>query len=193
VRVSAGVRADGFHFDVLGNLQANSGTATAGLASPKFGIVFAPLSKLELYGNFGYGYHSNDARGATIAVDPLTGRPADRVRPLVATRGGEFGVRSTGAWGIDSELVFVGDASTTEAGRPSRRTGIEWANYYSPTKWLTIDTDLSWSSSRFTDGNPAGYQIPGAVTSGLVARRNHQRRSRIGRVSRALSRIAADG
>ena len=37
------------------------------------------------------------------------------------------------AWtlGLDSELVFVGDAGTTDAGRPSRRQGIEWTTYYS--------------------------------------------------------------
>jgi hypothetical protein len=32
--------------------------------------------------------------------------------------------------GIDSELVFVGDAGTTDAGRPSRRVGVEWTNYW---------------------------------------------------------------
>ncbi len=140
--------------------------------------MFAPATRLELYGNFGYGYHSNDARGATISIDPASGEPADTVTPLVRTRGGEFGVRSilipklqttVAVWGLalDSELVFVGDAGTTEAGRPSRRFGVEWTNYYSPRPWLTFDADLSWSSARFTDGDPVGPLIPGAV--GLVA------------------------
>jgi hypothetical protein len=41
---------------------------------------------------------------------------------------------SVAAWSLslDSELVFVGDAGTTEAGRPSHRYGIEWVNYYAP-------------------------------------------------------------
>ena len=136
--------------------------------------MFAPARTIELYGNFGYGFHSNDARGATINVDPMTGNPTDRVTPLVGTRGGEAGVRSilipklqttVAVWGLtlDSELVFVGDAGTTEAGRPSRRFGVEWANYYSVRPWLTLDADLSWSSARFTDDDPAGSQIPGAV------------------------------
>lgn len=30
----------------------------------------------------------------------------------------------------DSELLFVGDAGTTEASRPSRRQGIELTHYY---------------------------------------------------------------
>jgi outer membrane receptor protein involved in Fe transport len=68
-------------------------------------------------------------------------------------------------WGldIDSELVFVGDAGTTEASRGSRRYGIEWSNYYRVLPWLTLDADLSLSKARFRDGDPAGTFIPGAV------------------------------
>jgi hypothetical protein len=174
LRATAGLRGDLYAFVVQSNRPQNSGTEGAGLLSPKLGVAFAPSRKLELYGNFGYGYHSNDARGATLTVDPVSGEPADTVTPLVRTRGGEVGLRTVivpkvqttvAVWGLtlDSELVFVGDAGTTEAGRPSRRMGVEWANYYSPWRWLTLDADLSWSSARFTDGDPAGSAIPGAV------------------------------
>ena len=173
-RVTAGLRGDTYRFDVRSHIAENSGTDTAALLSPKFGVVYAPSRRVELYGNFGYGYHSNDARGATITVDPLTRLPTDRVTPLVRTRGEEFGFRSTlipkvqstvAVWGLtlDSELVFVGDAGTTEPGRPSRRFGIEWANYYRPSTWLTVDADLSWSSAHFTDDDAGGREIPGAV------------------------------
>jgi outer membrane receptor protein involved in Fe transport len=30
-------------------------------------------------------------------------------------------------------------------------------------QWLVIDSDLAWSRSRFTDADPAGNRIPGAV------------------------------
>ncbi len=173
-RVSAGLRGDVYRFNVQSGRIENSGTDTAALLSPKAGAVFAPSRKLELYANLGYGHYSNDGRGATITVDPATGAPAERVTPLVRTRGGEFGLRSilipklqstVAVWGLtlDSELIFVGDAGTTEAGRPSRRFGVEWANYYSPRPWLTVDADVSWSSARFTDSDPAGNEIPGAV------------------------------
>jgi outer membrane receptor protein involved in Fe transport len=65
--------------------------------------------------------------------------------------------------GIDSELVFVGDAGTTEAGRPSRRVGIEWTNYWRLRPWLTADADLSLSRAEFTDSDPIGSRIPGAL------------------------------
>jgi len=173
-RVSAGLRGDVYHFDVRSNLSENSGIDTTGLVSPKLGVVFAPSTTIEVYGNVGYGFHSNDARGATMTIDPVTRTQAERVTPLVRTRGAEIGVRSilvpklqttVAVWGLtlDSELVFVGDAGTTEAGRPSRRFGVEWANYYSVRPWLTLDADLSWSSARFTDGDPIGSEIPGAV------------------------------
>jgi outer membrane receptor protein involved in Fe transport len=65
--------------------------------------------------------------------------------------------------GLESELLFVGDAGTTEASRPSRRTGIEATAYVRPWPWLTFDGDLAVSRSRFTDRDPAGDRIPGAV------------------------------
>ena len=96
--------------------------------------------------------------------------------PLARARGAEAGIRSVRiprlqtsltAWtlSLDSELIFIGDAGTTEAGRPSHRYGVEWANYYSPRPWLTFDFDLAVSSARFTDDDPAGDSIPGAVAT----------------------------
>jgi outer membrane receptor protein involved in Fe transport len=80
---------------------------------------------------------------------------------------------------IDSELVFVGDAGTTEASRPSRRVGLELANYWTPLDWLTLDADLSISRARFRDNdtslsNPSpgasdGNHIPGAIESVVAA------------------------
>ena len=100
--------------------------------------------------------------------------------PLVRARGAEIAVRtvvvphlqtSLAAWtlALDSELVFVGDAGTTEAGRPSRRLGIELTNYYAPRPWLILDGDLSVSRARFQDQDPAGARIPGAVETVVSA------------------------
>jgi outer membrane receptor protein involved in Fe transport len=59
--------------------------------------------------------------------------------------------------------VFVGDAGTTEASRPSLRRGIEWSNRYIPKPWLIVDLDLSASRAQFTDNDPAGNYIPGSI------------------------------
>ncbi len=79
--------------------------------------------------------------------------------------------RTVSAWwlDIDSELVFVGDAGTTEAGRPSRRYGVELANYWAVNDWLTLDADVSWSHARFGDKAPEGRHIPGSIETVVAA------------------------
>ena len=94
LRTLAGLRVDGYRFDVEASDPRNSGTDTAGLASPKGGVVLGPWAGTELYANAGFGFHSNDARGATITVDPTTGEPADRVTPLARAQGAEVGLRT---------------------------------------------------------------------------------------------------
>jgi hydrogenase/urease accessory protein HupE len=181
-RTSIGVRFDGFRFDVSNsNNPANANEKYDGLVSPKLGLVFGPWADTELYLNGGLGYHSNDARGINTTIDPGTGTQVDRATPLVRTYSAEIGARTTWFKGlqstlaiwwldIDSELVFIGDAGTTEAGRPSRRYGLEFANYYSPTDWLTFDADFSFSQARFrnhVDGE--GNHIPGSVETVIAA------------------------
>jgi hypothetical protein len=170
----AGVREDFYNARVDSDLAANSGTTSAHITSPKLNFVFGPFDKTEYFLNYGQGFHSNDARGTTITVDPASGNPAEKVPALVKTKGEEIGVRtemvphlqsSLSLWRLElaSELVFVGDAGTTEASRPSLRRGIEWSNRYIPHNWLLVDLDLSVSRAQFRDGNPVGNTIPGAI------------------------------
>jgi hypothetical protein len=173
LRTTLGLRADRFQFDVAAGNPLNSGREGDSILSPKASLIIGPWASTELYVNWGHGFHSNDARGTTITVDPKTGEPADRVTPLVRASGEEIGVRSrfrrlqaTAAFwrlGLDSELLFVGDAGTTEASRPSRRRGLEMSAAYAPWSWLSVDADLSLSRARFHDGDAAANRIPGAV------------------------------
>ena len=173
-RTVAGVRVDRFHFNVKSDNIANSGTTADTKVSPKLNLIFGPWNKTEFYASAGNGFHSNDARGTTINIDPKSGNPADKVPPLVRSKGVEIGVRSELIPGLqsalsvyrldfDSELTFAGDAGTTEAGRASRRHGFEFSNYYKPVSWLTVDTDVSFARARFRNNDPAGNRIPGAV------------------------------
>lgn len=179
-RTTAGVRGDFYNYDVQSSLTANSGTRSDAIASPKLSLVFGPWAKTEVYVQGGLGFHSNDGRGATTTVDPVTGEAVNRADPLVRTYGAEAGVRTLAVDGlqstlalwwldVDSELVFVGDAGTTEASRPSRRYGVEFANYYRITKTLTLDADFSFSHAEFRDHDPAGDHIPGAIESVVAA------------------------
>jgi outer membrane receptor protein involved in Fe transport len=174
-RTIVGLRGDQYNFDVNSNIPQNSGKADDSIVSPKLSLIFGPWAKTEYFVNYGYGFHSNDARGTTITVDPTDQvTPAEKVDPLVRSKGAEIGVRteiipnvesSLSLWQLklDSELLFVGDAGTTEPSRPSKRTGIEWTNHYRPYSWLLVDLDLSLSRTRFTDEDPVGDYIPGSL------------------------------
>ena len=183
LRTTVGIREDIFAGRVLSDTPENSGNAQATITSPKAGLVLGPWYKTEFYGNAGYGLHSNDIRGATITVDPIDKvAPQDRVPLLVRSKGAELGIRTKAIEGLtssvavfvldfDSELLFVGDAGTTVASRPSRRVGVEWVNQYKPKPWLSFDLDLAYTRARFTDFDPAGDRIPGApawIASGAI-------------------------
>jgi outer membrane receptor protein involved in Fe transport len=175
VRTELGLRADLFDFAVRSSLAANSGSADDSIVSPKFSLILGPWRETEFFVNVGKGFHSNDARGTTIRVDPTDGvTPVDRVDPLVDALGADVGVRTAvlpnlqltaSLWTLqlDSELLFVGDAGITEASRESERRGIEAGAIWNPLSWLILDADLAWSRSRFTESDPAGDRIPGAV------------------------------
>ena len=180
LRIIAGIRADRYRFMVNSNTSENSGRTSDQIASPKFNLIAGPWFKTEFFLNWGQGFRSNDGRGTTIRVDPKTGDPTDRVTPLVKTRGAEIGMRSEivpklqsslALWRLklDSELLFVGDAGTTEASRPSLRSGVEWSVHYVPQPWLLLDFSLAASRARFTDSDPAGTSVPGAVNKVMSA------------------------
>lgn len=180
-RSTAGLRSDYYRFDVKSDNPMNSGARDAAIVSPKLSLVLGPWKKTELYFNAGYGFHSNDARGTTIRVDPVSGDPADRVSPLVRSRGVETGLRTSAFRGLvssvsvwfldlDSELVFTGDSGGTEASGATRRYGIEFANFYRATSWLTFDADLSLTRARFREEvEGGGRQIPNSIGAVVTA------------------------
>lgn len=188
-RAGIGLRGDLFHFNVRSDLDANSGNETDAILSPKLNLAFGPWKQTEIYVNAGYGFHSNDARGTTIAIDPTDGvTPLDPVDPLVRTKGTEIGVRTAALSGVtaslslwylesDSELVYVGDAGTSEAGSASERWGIEASLYWRPNDWFTFDAEYAWTDPRFV-GVPAGLnRIPNSIehtlSTGLTIGREH--------------------
>ncbi|HEY6896660.1 MAG TPA: TonB-dependent receptor [Rhodocyclaceae bacterium] len=178
-RSQFGMRGDFQRYRVDSDRPQNSGSVAAHLWSPKLALVFGPWQRTEFYADYGFGFHSNDARGALTRLNP---DPRDLgflsavapVTPLVRSRGAELGARSAPLPGlqltaalwqleIGSELLFTGDAGTTEPSRPSRRNGIELSAYWALLRGLTLDGDLSLSRSRYTQDDPLGNYIPGSV------------------------------
>lgn len=184
MRSVAGVRFDGYRFAVQSGEPRNSGTRLADAVSPKLALAFGPWWKTEVYLNAGYGFHSNDARGTTIRVDPEDGvTPVDRVTPLARSRGVELGLRTApvpgwvttiAVWGLDldSELVFVGDAGGTEPNGRTRRQGVELANFWRVTPWLALDADFAATRARYREDAGGGRRIANSIaavaTGGVV-------------------------
>lgn len=173
LRAILGVRYDVIGYDVNAGLTANSGSGSDDIFAPKAALAWQPLDGLELYANYGHSFHSNDVRGAAIRVDPVTGEPAERVDVIARAKGFELGARleqdtfnvALAAFylTLDSELVFVGDAGTTEPNDATRRYGAELTAFWKPRDFLTLDASLAYTDARFTGVDPGFRGIPGAV------------------------------
>ncbi len=194
-------RSDTFWFDVQSITPGfrynaeNSGNTSATVLSPKLNLIFGPWEQTELFVNSGYSYHSNDARGTVIRYNP-DGTPATPVSPLAWSRGAETGVRTQYLPGLNTtlavwflqmsgELVFTGDAGTTEPTPATNRFGVEWTNFYKPREWLTLDADFAFTQSRYQEiqepgceagvinlppnGCGKGYSVPNAIGRVITA------------------------
>jgi TonB family protein len=169
LRADVGARADLLSFAVDDRLPPAAGAAPASGTdgahqwSPKASLIATPLDRpsaqLDLYANFGRGFHSNDVRGV-FAVPAVT--------PLARATGEELGARArlwsrwdlaAALWQLDltSETVWNGDAGTTAASAPTNRRGVELETRYEVAPWLAADLALTFTRSRFTtDGENGG-------------------------------------
>ncbi len=160
--VDARVTATGGEFNL-----ANGGKARAGQTSPKLGVVLGPVAlpvPTEFYANWGQGFHSDDARGATSGINPADGSVIGHV-PLLVRAGARAGPAqhatarletSVRLWQMDlaSELVFIGDEGVTEPKGASRRHGLEWANALASRPGVSVEHVLALSHARFRDAHP---------------------------------------
>jgi len=151
---------------------ANSGSAVKFLPSPKASLIFGPWANTEFYLQGGFSFHSNDGRGSTQVVEPVSpdypypNTIMPKISPLVEQKGGEIGVRNGSVphlqstfelWYLhsNSELTQDGDTGgTIPSEQSSNRYGIEWANYYTPAEHLAFDFDIADSRAQFTQLDP---------------------------------------
>jgi outer membrane receptor protein involved in Fe transport len=183
LRLTGGLRADYYHFDVGANDGAGADTVSGKdgdtRISPKAGIAWSINKAVEVYGNWGRGFHSNDARGV---VNP---DPDFKVPGLVAGTGMEGGARlevgslklTAAYWWLNvaSELIFVGDSNAVEPKSGGKRRGLELVAFWKPVAWLGIDAVYTQSHARYKedqedpdfDADPTlhGRHIEGSVES----------------------------
>jgi outer membrane receptor protein involved in Fe transport len=173
LRGTAGVRVDYYDFDVSALNPLNGGSDSETNVIPSLGLAYELNDYVELYANWGEGFHSNDVRGRTITVDPASGDPVDPIELFVDQEGAEVGVRVEGWQGLaatvtyfwlesDSELLFVGDSGSTEPNDASERTGVEVNVFWNINEFWTADLTGSLVDSEFV-GVPSGFDhIPNA-------------------------------
>jgi len=160
MRLAGGLRWETFTFDVR-NLcttcaERPDGQKNSGIILPKMNLILGPWASTEFFANYGEGYHSNDARSAV----------APGSSPLARAKSYEVGIRSrpwgpegvefiATAWRLDlkSELVFVGDAGTTEIRGPSRREGVELAARGQVWGPLYVNGSFTWTHAEFRNGD----------------------------------------
>lgn len=178
LRTVIGLRGDRFSATDRDRVLGTVGEQSSFLFQPKASVVLVPWQHTEFYLSTGRGFHSNDARAGLIEDEQ---GQESFVRPplLVQSSSYEIGLRSNviprltvtaTAFQMDfeSELTYSADAGQTEAGRPSRRRGVEITAQYRPAPWLEINGNLAFSHARYRDGPLANRFIedaPGYIGS----------------------------
>lgn len=174
LRVIGGVRGDAYRYAVRARDAAaaalGEGAGSNSIVSPKASVAYALNPQIELYANWGRGFHSNDVRGAVSVETP--------VPVLVRGTGKELGARwqhggltLTGTyWWLDvgSELRFVGDSNAVEPTGASRRHGYELVAFWRPAPWLAIDGNYTASRSRYDNGDRIPNAFENAASAGVA-------------------------
>ena len=142
-----------------------SGYKGAAQLSPKGTVVFYPVSFLDLFANYGRGFHTNDARtliegqAATLIATATGYEVGATVRPVKGLS------LSAVAFLMDltSELTIDGDtasttpscptasATSTNLYCPTRRYGGEFGGHYQFRKDIFADASLTVTHARYND------------------------------------------
>lgn len=187
LRLVGGFRTDLFEWDVHSLKPDNTidkdhptpyaPSVQRSIQSPKLSAVLTPIAWLDVYANFGSGFHSNDARSVVE-----TGGAGALPRAL----GYEGGARvrlfddkvtfAAVAWLLDleSELVWNGDDGGTSPSDATRRIGADFEARWQIVSYLYFDADVSVARNRYkTDagnGNAIALAPPLVATGGLTLR-----------------------
>jgi len=171
-RVVAGLRADRVDVSVTDHLGQASGVAGKTQGSPKWMAIVSPAKAVDIYADWGRGFHTNDARGVVKRVDPAT--------LVVTATGYEAGVRVRPAdrlqltaaaflLDLDSELVWDGDTGTTTPSGPTRRYGLEIGGRWRLGNWLFADADATFTHAQYRVDAGNGDSVALAPTRTLTA------------------------
>ena len=174
LRVTGGLRGDYYHYSVRARdsvaASLGEGSGSASILSPKASIAYQVTPHLELYANWGRGFHSNDVRGAVNRDTPV---PV-LVRGIGKELGGRIqfsGVTLTATYWwlhVGSELRFIGDSNAVEPSGASGRHGYEIVAFWRPFPWLALDGNYTASHARFDNGDHIPNAFENAASAGAA-------------------------
>ena len=166
-RATLGLRADAFRFGVSDRINgATFEPVWYSRISPKGSFALELSQTLSLFANAGAGFHSNDARAVVRSKSADESLPRAFGYEIGARHTWEGGTLAAALWGLDltSELVWSGDAGTTEASGRSRRTGLDLEGRVRLVPWLWADADINLARGRLRDEPKGADLIPLAPT-----------------------------
>ena len=165
LRLVGGLRGDIYDFDVTARLPGlDAGSETDSIASPKLAAAYTVNDHVELYANWGQGFHSNDARGIVNSTTPVKAlSKGDGYEGGARFELGAFRFTATYWWlNLDSELKFVGDSNSVEPGPATERRGYELVAFWRPIPSIGIDAVWTGSHARYVN-SPDGEYVAGAI------------------------------
>ncbi|HEY3385142.1 MAG TPA: TonB-dependent receptor [Saprospiraceae bacterium] len=159
VTLNAGLRYDHFSFQYTDHLAGDEiKKATDQVFSPKLNAYVQLSDQIQLVGNIGYGFHSNDTR-VVVAQKSVETLP----RALGIDIGAIWKpiprlLLAGTIWhlDLDQEFVYVGDEAIVEPSGKTTRKGIEFSGRWQVLDWLYADVDLNLTAAITVD-EPEGH------------------------------------
>ena len=163
VTINAGLRYDHFSFNYKDHMAGDEiKSATDNIFSPKINTYVQLSKQVQVVGNIGYGFHSNDTR---VVVAQSAAETLPRA----------FGVDIGAIWkpiprlilsgtlwnlDLDQEFVYVGDEAIIEPSGRTTRKGIEFSGRWQVLDWLYADVDLNLTDASAVDEPEGNNYIP---------------------------------
>jgi outer membrane receptor protein involved in Fe transport len=174
------LRYDLLGFTYQNQLDASLPNQHKSIFSPKASVYYNTTKKLQLFTQFGKGFHSNDTR----VVVQQNGK-----KILPAAYGLDLGFISKpttktlvqgSIWALDlqQEFIYVGDEAVVEAGDATRRLGFDLSLKQQVGKHLNFDIDINYANAKIKNKpeleNKIALAPPLTSTGGLSYIFNNQ-------------------
>lgn len=163
VSINAGLRYDHFRFAYKDQLTNDTFQAVSDqVISPKLNTYVQVSNNVQVFGNIGYGFHSNDSRVVIKQVGTETLPRALGIDVGTLWKPTDRLILTGTLWhlDLDQEFVYVGDAAVVEPSGRTRRMGLEFSGRWQILDWLFADLDFNFTKAISRDQPESMNHIP---------------------------------